>query len=254
MRITSGARSARHHRIISFAMAVAAAAVSAAALPGPVAAVPADATPRTAAVSAAVSAAAEPLPACTRADDPAPYRTYASWASTFLDTRFRVTRYYVPPGLVSTANAGANGGYRVRRLVIADLRALVSGARRAGVTIRVTSAYRSYSAQAALYRYYVALLGPAAAALRVARPGHSEHQLGTALDIADRPGAYAWLARNGYRYGFVVSYPPGARSLSCYQSEPWHIRYFGRSRATLIHYSGLVPRAWLWMHVVSVAP
>lgn len=192
-----------------------------------------------------------PLPTCTRGDDPAPSRTYAAWASTLLDTRFRVARSYVPPGLVSTANAGTNGGYRVRRIVIADLRSMVGAARRAGVTLRVTSAYRSYATQLALYRHYVALLGPSAGALRAARAGHSEHQLGTALDLANRPGAYAWVARNAWRHGFVVSYPPGERSISCYRSEPWHVRYVGRSRAAAIRASGLVPRAWLWSNVVN---
>lgn len=201
----------------------------------------------------AAAADPAPLPACTRADDLAPFRYASQWASTFLDTRFRVASTYVPPGLVSTANAGTNGGYRVRRIVIADLRAMVSAARRAGVSLRVTSAYRSYAAQKALYRYYVNLLGPEAGALRAARPGHSEHQLGTALDLADRPGAYAWIARNAWRYGFVVSYPPGQRAVSCYRSEPWHVRYLGRTRAAAIHASGLVPRAWLWIHVVRPA-
>ena len=81
-------------------------------------------------VSPGRAAAADPapLPACTRADDLAPYRHTTQWASTFLDTRFRLASSYVPPGLVSTANAGTNGGYRVRRLVIGDLRAMVSAA------------------------------------------------------------------------------------------------------------------------------
>ena len=57
-------------------------------------------------------------------------------------------------------------------------------------------------------------------------------------------------ARNAWRYGFVVSYPPGQRAVSCYRSEPWHVRYLGRTRAAAIHVSGLVPRAWLWIKVV----
>jgi D-alanyl-D-alanine carboxypeptidase len=194
--------------------------------------------------------AADPLPACTVGDDAAPYRAHSQWASTFLDTRFRVARAYVPPHLVSTANAGTNGGHRVRRLVIGDLRAMVAAARRDGITLRVSSAYRSFADQKALYDAFVDALGPDAAALRAARPGHSEHQLGTALDFRNTSGAYSWLARKGWRYGFVVSYPKGERAVSCYRYEPWHLRYFGRTRAAEIHRSGLVPRAWLWHHVV----
>jgi zinc D-Ala-D-Ala carboxypeptidase len=222
------------HPIRSLAFALLVTAAAAGVLPGP-------------------AAAADPVPACTRGDDPAPFGSYAAWASTLLDTRYRVARSYVPPGLVSTASAGTNGGYRVRRLVVDDLRAMVAAARRAGVTLRVTSGYRSYDAQKLLYRHYVALLGAQAGALRAARPGHSEHQLGTALDFAATRGAYAWLARNAWRHGFVVSYPPGERLVSCYRSEPWHARYHGRARAAAIRSSGLVPRAWLWLHVVSVS-
>ncbi len=222
----------RPHRILAIGLLSAAAVLGAAPRP-------------------AAAADPAPVPACVRADDPAPSRAYAAWASTLLDTRYRVARSYVPPGLVSTANAGMNGGYRVRRLVIGDLRVMVSAARRAGVTLRVTSGYRSYATQKALYRSFVALLGPDAGALRAARPGHSEHQLGTALDLANRPGAYAWIARNAWRYGFVVSYPPGERAVSCYRSEPWHVRYVGRPRAATIHASGLVPRAWLWVNVIA---
>jgi D-alanyl-D-alanine carboxypeptidase len=195
--------------------------------------------------------AAEPLPACTTADDPAPFRDYPQWRSTFVDTQYRVARAYVPPNLVSTAKAGANGGYRVRRLVLEDLRVLVKAARRAGVTIRVESAYRSFARQRDLYEHYVDLLGPEKGALRAARPGHSEHQLGTTLDLSNTRGAYDWLARRAHRFGFLVSYPPGERATSCYRNEPWHVRYVGRDRAAEIHASGLVPREWLWINVVA---
>jgi D-alanyl-D-alanine carboxypeptidase len=195
----------------------------------------------------------EPVPACTRGDDPAPFRRYDRWRSTFLDTRYRVARTYVPPRLAPTADAGTNGGSRVRRLVIEDLRALVRAARRQGITIRVNSGYRSYAEQRAMYRAEVDRVGAAEAALLVARPGHSEHQLGTALDIADTAGAHAWLAERAWRFGFVVSYPRGGRDISCYRYEPWHVRYYGRTRAAAIHETGLVPRAWLWSHVVNVA-
>ena len=203
------------------------------------------------ATSPEAALAAEPLPACTTADDPAPFRDYPQWRSTFVDTHFRVTRGYVPPNLVTTAKAGTNGGHRVRRLVIDDLGALVRAARRAGVTVRVESAYRSFAHQRDLYEYYVDLLGPEKGALRAARPGHSEHQLGTTLDISNTRGAYDWLARRAWRFGFVISYPPGERQTSCYRNEPWHVRYVGRDRAALIHESGLVPREWLWINVIE---
>ena len=95
--------------------------------------------------------------------------------------------------------------------MIDDLAALVKAARRADVTIRLTDAYRSYAQQKDLWERYVDRVGAAEAALLVDRPGHSEHQLGTTLDIAKTRGAYAWLADRAWRFGFVISYPEGRR-------------------------------------------
>ncbi len=198
-----------------------------------------------------VAAETSSVPACSVAGDPAPARAVSQWRSTLLDTQYRLPRRYVPPHLVSTAKAGLNGGHRVRRVVRDDLWAMVRAARRAQITLRVNSAYRSYREQRRLYRAMVARLGPGKAAGRAARPGHSEHQLGTALDVANTTGAHRWLRRHGWRYGFVISYPKGARSISCYGYEPWHVRYYGRTRAAAIHASDLVPRAWLWINVVD---
>ena len=122
---------------------------------------------------------------------------------------------------------------------------------RAGAGVRVVSAYRSYSTQQTVYQREVNKLGVRTARLRVARPGHSEHQLGTTLDISNTRGAYDWLARRAWRFGFVISYPPGERATSCYRNEPWHVRYVGRDRAARIRESGMVPRAWLWLNVVA---
>jgi D-alanyl-D-alanine carboxypeptidase len=90
-----------------------------------------------------------------------------------------------------------------------------------------------------------------------ARPGHSEHQLGTTVDFTTAPGvplstrfgdspAGKWLARNGWKYGFIMSYPEGKKKVSCYGYEPWHWRYFGRELAAEIHESGQVPRRFLY--------
>ncbi len=247
------APSGRPLRTLAIAVSLGAAVVAWA--PAPAAAAdpsPAPSAPAPAPAPAPAFAAGDPLPACTTADDPAPFRRYGEWASTLVDTRFALPRAYAPPDLVSTSNAGTNGGYLVRRLVIADLRAMVRAAAAAGVRIRVDSGYRSYARQAAVYAYYVDLLGPVKGALRAARPGHSEHQLGTAMDIRNTAGAYTWLARHGWKYGFVISFPKGMTSISCYQYEPWHIRYYGRTRAIGMHWAAAVPRAWLWAHVVAV--
>ena len=92
-----------------------------------------------------------------------------------------------------------------------------------------------------------------------ARPGHSEHQLGTALDFRSAAGppawelddwaqtpAGAWMAEHAPRFGFVMSYPRGEEETVCYAYESWHYRYVGRDVARTVRESGLTLREWLW--------
>ena len=92
-----------------------------------------------------------------------------------------------------------------------------------------------------------------------ARAGHSEHQLGTSIDVTSEGGAApweygdwastpagGWMAANAWRYGFVMSYPRGAFDRTCYDYEPWHYRYVGRDLAAQIVASGLTPREVIW--------
>ncbi len=90
----------------------------------------------------------------------------------------------------------------------------------------------------------VAAYGRDEALRSAARPGHSEHQLGTTIDVE---GGEAWLADEAWRYGFVVSYPfEHSPESTCYKAEPWHLRYVGREAAAEVRASGLSLRAWLW--------
>lgn len=208
----------------------------------------------------AISAQAAELPACEYDDILTRYTSYSDWNRTLLDTIYRVPRSYVPPRLVSTSNAAIGGGGSVRRLVIADLAALARAARAADAGVRVISAYRSYATQKAIYQREVERLGVDGARAGVARPGHSEHQLGTTVDFGSagtskdswqysdwaqtRPGA--WMKANAWRFGFLMSYPRNSRSVTCYRYEPWHYRYVGREMAAAVRESGLTLRDYLW--------
>jgi D-alanyl-D-alanine carboxypeptidase len=143
----------------------------------------------------------------------------------------------------------------------ADLAAMRKAAAAAKAPVAVASAYRSFSTQRSTFAYWVRVGGYAGAVRASARAGHSEHQLGTTFDFKSAGGAvpwnYAdwakttsgkWMAANAWRYGFVMSYPKGKTALTCYNYEPWHYRYFGRTIAAAIHASGQAPRVWLWQH------
>ena len=215
-------------------------------------------------VSPAVQAVATSgVPACRVGDASAPYQAKSEFRFTILDTWYRLPASYVPP-LASVRQAGFPSGGSVRREVIGDLRALRSAARAAGIPIGIVSAYRGASAQAWTFAQGVRVGGYARAIRTNARPGHSEHQLGTAIDFAipgaPRPWYYAdwghsrtgaWLRANAWRFGLVLSYPPGQSARSCYSYEPWHYRWVGGELARQIHASRLVPREWLWRNAAA---
>ncbi len=247
-------------RLIQAALAVIAVSASGLLLTGPAAA----ADPQVPQVSAAGSP-----PACRVADAAAAFRGTADWARTVLDWTYRLPRAYVPPRLVPVSRAGLAGGGSVRSEALADLRAMAAAARAARAPLAVVSAYRSFSVQAGTFGMWSRSLGYQKALLGSARAGHSEHQLGTAVDFRAAGGglpwsigsyawartrAGAWLAKNAWRYGFVLSYPAGATAAACYGYESWHFRYYGRTVAAAIHASGLTPRVWLWRHGGPIEP
>ena len=199
------------------------------------------------------------LPACAYMDVPTMHQGYAEWPISLLDTIYRLEPGYAPSDLVDSSAAGLNGGYAVRSMVVGDLRAMADDARAAGAPIALVSGYRSHAQQHATFDYWVGLGGYDQALRTSARAGHSEHQLGTAIDVTSEGGAApweyddwaatpagAWMAANAWRYGFVLSYPAGAFDRTCYDYEPWHYRYVGRDLAAQIAESGRTPREVLW--------
>jgi D-alanyl-D-alanine carboxypeptidase len=206
-----------------------------------------------------------PLPTCGYLDLPAARTSYANWGTAVLDTVFRLPSGYRPSDLVDTSQAGLNGGHQIRSIAVADLAALVTAAQADGVQLAVQSAYRSYASQVVTFNGWVAQVGYNQALRTSARPAHSEHQLGTAIDFRSKGGPSpwnvpdwattpegAWMAANAWRFGWVMSYPKQAEAITCYQYEPWHYRYVGRGTAAAIHDAGVTLRVWLWANGYGV--
>ncbi len=216
---------------------------------------------------AASASAATALPPCKAADTLTKYRTLSDWNRSVLDLTYKLSSTYAPTDLRSTSNAGLNGGYYVRYHVLANLKAMASAARAAGARFSVQSAYRSFATQKATFSYWVSVSSYETALKTSARAGHSEHQMGTTLDFRSYGGsapwnytdwattkAGAWLKANAYKYGFLMSYPKGNSTLTCYSYEPWHYRYVGRTRAAKIRSSGLTLREYLWREQTTPSP
>ncbi|HUF07225.1 MAG TPA: M15 family metallopeptidase [Candidatus Binatia bacterium] len=216
-------------------------------------------TPRATPAPTAPPPVADGPPACAYTDILTPRHGYGDWPISLLDTIYHLPADYAPGDLVDSGGAGVNAGYLVRSLIVADLREMAAAARARGTPIQLVSGYRSHAQQHATFNYWVGVGGYEQALRTSARAGHSEHQLGTTIDVTSEggldPWAYAdwattpagaWMAANAWRYGFVMSYPRGAFQASCYDYEPWHYRYVGRDLAARIAGSGRVPRLVLW--------
>ena len=179
---------------------------------------------------------------------------------TVLDRSYALPADYAPDDLVVASAAGLTEGSatkRVRSVLIDDLAALRGAWEAAGLALMIESAYRSYASQVLTFNSWVSRIGEAGARMRTARPGHSEHQLGTAIDFTSpgwtgRFGDWAtesaegvWMVAHGWEYGFVMSYPAGSEAETCFTYEPWHYRWIGRDAAAAQHASGTHLRQFL---------
>lgn len=131
-------------------------------------------------------------------------------------------------------------GMKLRAIVIPDLSAMSEAARAAGAPLVISSAWRSYQYQEKLYASALARQPREEVEKTLAPPGHSQHQLGTAIDFGSIDVSFAeteagqWLLAHAGSFGFSLSFPRGQESQSGYSWEPWHYRYVGRSAVLLI--------------------
>lgn len=122
---------------------------------------------------------------------------------------------------------------------------MTSDASKQGLYIYFASGFRSYEYQSQIYNNYVARDGQAVADTYSARPGHSEHQSGLAIDVNqidntfDNTAEAKWLAGHCHEYGFILRYPQGKEDITGYQYESWHVRYVGTDLSYAIRNSGL---------------
>jgi D-alanyl-D-alanine carboxypeptidase len=149
---------------------------------------------------------------------------------------------YAPPDLVGLDGTGltvSRAGHKLRKSAFSALKSMDAAARADGVTLEVSSSYRSYDYQVEVFARNVKELGRSQAEMVSAMPGHSQHQLGTAIDFGSITEAFAdtkasrWLSANARRFGFTLSFPKGLTSVTGYAWESWHYRYVGKAAAAL---------------------
>lgn len=164
---------------------------------------------------------------------------------------------YVPSDLVLLDvplynSSSSNLANYMRKEAAVGLKKMFNAAKSKGYKLVARSGYRSYNTQNSLYNNYVSTKGKLWADNYSARPGHSEHQTGLAIDItsstvsnslSDSFGKTAegkWVAQNAHRFGYILRYPQGRKSEVGYEYEPWHLRYVGVQVATEVYNKGLI--------------
>lgn len=166
-----------------------------------------------------------------------------------VNKQVQLSAEYEPNDLVEVDvfKVGATTNKQMRKVAADALKELFEKAKRQGYTLAAISGYRSYSTQNRIYHNYVANHGQSSADRFSARPGHSEHQLGLAMDIsvasigyslserlAETPEGF-WVRHNAHYFGFIIRYPQGKEPITGYMYEPWHLRYVGVELATQIY-------------------
>jgi D-alanyl-D-alanine carboxypeptidase len=159
----------------------------------------------------------------------------------------------------------------LRRDAAASLQGLLAEMRAAKIPGYVSSSFRGFGTQCWVFANWAhkARGGFCEATEQSALPGHSQHQLGTTVDLFTEEWASQgsvfrngfgcttggqWLDDNAWRHGFVVPYPihpddrkDGSRCQARrdrpvpidpktgYKNEPWHLRFIGAEAAARYH-------------------
>ena len=192
-------------------------------------------------------------PEATATPEPTPEPTPAlpefdltSWELILVNADNRLESDWTPPTVITVSDSQCPIDSRIEE----PLMNMAQACKDAGLSIYLSSGYRSYSEQAANFTrvcnnngvsdgkdangYYITM--PA---------GGSEHQTGLAVDITDRyyeikdssienTETFKWLKENCTDYGFILRFPSDKRELTGVMYEPFHFRYVGVEAAKYI--------------------
>ena len=138
----------------------------------------------------------------------------------------------------------------VQEIVLKNYLSLYQLALKNNLELTIFSAYRSYQKQETLWENSTSV-----DEFYLAKPGHSEHQTGLALDISTRnigltnafasSKEYKFLITHAHLFGFINRYPKNKEQITGYYYEPWHFRYVGIKHATAIYENNLTLEEYL---------
>lgn len=183
-----------------------------------------------------------------------------SWNLLLVNGDHPVPKDFALPELTQLRN-----GQSIDARAYPSLQRMMDDARADGLQPLICSSYRSEETQNRLYQQkvqswlaqgYAQEEAEEKAAVWVARPGTSEHQIGLAVDIVDKSyqlldneqehtAVQRWLMEHCADYGFILRYPTDKSALTGVGYEPWHYRYVGEEAAGEIMDGGLCLEEYL---------
>ncbi len=183
---------------------------------------------------------------------------------TLVNKNYALKKDYIPNHLVFTEEVNLliddNSRYYLQEEAYQAYKALFKEAKKHGYILYLSNGYRSYQKQEMIYNRYTLEIGNAD--LFSARPGHSEHQTGLAVDITCRAIEFLliedfsnteegqFIKHNAHRFGFIERYPKDKEDITGYRYEPWHLRYVGVDVATIIYENNLTLEEYLIYYTV----
>jgi D-alanyl-D-alanine carboxypeptidase len=181
-----------------------------------------------------------------------------------VDKEHSLSQDYEPDDLLELVNSTYlvnRNGLFLRKAAVESLEEMSKDARKEGITLVASSAYRSYNYQVQVYERNVAQMGKEAADRESARAGHSQHQLGLVIDFGSITDAFAktpqgvWLSANAGRFGWSLSFPEGYEEITGYRWESWHYRYVGKELVEFIdtYFDGIQQYALRFIHEWTLA-
>lgn len=166
-----------------------------------------------------------------------PWYEYDVPVDTYDDPLMIVNKYYTVPDGYRPPDLVSIDGYEMRKETGDAYLELKAAAKAAGKRIRAVSAYRSVDYQKGLYNRYLSSDSKENVDRYSARPGHSEHHTGMAIDLFGSTDGLRnfintpegpWVREHCWEYGFIIRYTADIEGITGYEDEPWHIRYVGK--------------------------
>lgn len=188
-------------------------------------------------------------------------KTSSSVANILLvNKKYSIDSSYKPSDLVMPKATYNNYSLSMKQPLRKDaanaLENMFLAAAKDGIILKGISGYRSYDYQVSVFNSSKERNGIEHAEKYVAKPGHSEHQTGLAVDVLsneysnlndgfENTKTFKWLKDNMTKFGFILRYPKGKENITGYNYEPWHLRYVGKDVAKEINSQNITLEEYL---------